>query len=251
MTDKTNQNLNLTKKKSSEKSLDKSNKNEPFKYELKDPVIVNVVGSLVLNCQLNLEEIHPKLSNSKYSQIMNSISWTCSEPKASAKIFKTGKIVITGAKSEKDTSIAGNKLSKALKSLGFVNEIQEFKIVNIVGTYDTKFPINLTKLRTKLNTEDKEEENQKNFTKFNYEPDVFPGLIYNMKNPKLVITIFASGKVNFTGAKNQNDLKEALKKIYPYLLQFKNELKKNNIFLLDDKMPSKKILNKNIILKIK
>ena len=72
-----------------------------------------------------------------------------------------------------------------------------------------------------------------------------------MKNPELVITVFASGKVNFTGAKNQNDLKEALKKIYPYLLQFKNELKKNNIFLLDDKMPSKKILNKNIILKIK
>ena len=248
MTDKTNQNLKLTKKKSSQKSFDKSNKDEPFKYELKDPVIVNVVGSLSLTFKnkdtkiLNLEEIHPKLNPSTYNQKMNAISWQCSEPKACAKIFKTGKIVITGAKSEQDTLIAGEKLSQALKSLGYDNSYsnEDFTIVNIVGTYDTKFPINLTKLKSRLIIENKKEQNKKNFSKFNYEPDIFPGFIYHMKEPKLTISIFASGKVNFTGAKNQNDLKEALKNIYPYLLQFKNELKSNNIFLLDGKMPSKK-----------
>ncbi len=172
---------------------------------------------------------------------MNAISWQCSEPKAFAKIFKTGKIVITGAKSEQDTLIAGEKLSQALKSLGYDNSYsnEDFTIVNIVGTYDTKFPINLTKLKSRLIIENKKEQNKKNFYKFNYEPDIFPGFIYHMKEPKLTISIFASGKVNFTGAKNQNDLKEALKNIYPYLLQFKNELKK---FLLDGKIPSKKFI---------
>ena len=33
-----------------------------------------------------------------------------------------------------------------------------------------------------------------------YEPELFPGLIYRMKDPKVVLLIFVSGKVVLTGA---------------------------------------------------
>jgi TATA-box binding protein (TBP) (component of TFIID and TFIIIB) len=33
-----------------------------------------------------------------------------------------------------------------------------------------------------------------------YEPELFPGLIYRMKQPKIVLLIFVSGKVVLTGA---------------------------------------------------
>lgn len=33
-----------------------------------------------------------------------------------------------------------------------------------------------------------------------YEPELFPGLIYRMKEPKVVLLIFVSGKVVLTGA---------------------------------------------------
>ena len=35
----------------------------------------------------------------------------------------------------------------------------------------------------------------------NYEPELFPGCIYRMRQPKVVLLIFVSGKVVLTGAK--------------------------------------------------
>ena len=42
-----------------------------------------------------------------------------------------------------------------------------------------------------------------------YEPEQFPGLIYRMKEPKVVLLIFASGKMVITGAKSFKWSKEA------------------------------------------
>lgn len=39
-----------------------------------------------------------------------------------------------------------------------------------------------------------------------YEPEVFPGLVFRMLDPKLVILIFVSGKIVFTGAKKKSDV---------------------------------------------
>ena len=65
-----------------------------------------------------------------------------------------------------------------------------------------------------------------------YEPELFSGLIYHMKNPKVVLLIFVSGKVVVTGAKvgdgfaiydlliylqNEDQIREAFDKILPIL----------------------------------
>ena len=39
----------------------------------------------------------------------------------------------------------------------------------------------------------------KRFWCLQYEPELFPGLIYRMKQPKVVLLIFVSGKVVLTG----------------------------------------------------
>ena len=39
-----------------------------------------------------------------------------------------------------------------------------------------------------------------------YEPELFPGLIYRMIDPKIVLLIFASGKIVLTGAKTRQDI---------------------------------------------
>ena len=57
-----------------------------------------------------------------------------------------------------------------------------------------------------------------------YDPENFPGLIYHMGNPKLCILIFDSGKINFVGAKNRDDIYKALKNIYPLVKKYKNEI---------------------------
>ena len=50
-----------------------------------------------------------------------------------------------------------------------------------------------------------------------YEPELFPGLVYRMTDPKVVFLIFVSGKVVVTGAKNEDSITEALENIYPHL----------------------------------
>ena len=113
------------------------------------------------------------------------------DPKTTALIFSSGKMVCTGAKSEELSRDAAKKYAKAIKKVGFNVSMQDFKIQNIVGSTDVGFPISLENLSS---THDK-------FS--TYEPELFPGLIYRMKDPKIVLLIFASGKIVLTGAKNK------------------------------------------------
>lgn len=80
---------------------------------------------------------------------------------------------------------------------------------NIVATCDLRFPIRLENL------------NQMHGQFSSYEPELFPGLIYRMVKPRLVMLIFVNGKIVFTGAKSRADLKEAFDNIYPILRSFR------------------------------
>jgi transcription initiation factor TFIID TATA-box-binding protein len=87
--------------------------------------------------------------------------------------------------------------------------LTEYKVQNMVGTCDVKFPISLEKLafeHSKFST---------------YEPELFPGLIYRMTMPRTVLLLFVSGKMVITGGKSQAQIYEAFGKIYPVLLQHK------------------------------
>ena len=65
------------------------------------------------------------------------------DPKTTALIFASGKMVVTGAKSEDDSRLASRKYARIIQKLGFDAKFAEFKIQNIVGSCDVKFPIRL------------------------------------------------------------------------------------------------------------
>jgi transcription initiation factor TFIID TATA-box-binding protein len=77
--------------------------------------------------------------------------------------------VCTGAKSEEDSRAAARKIAKIVQKLGFQATFKEFKIHNIIGSCDVKFPIRLEGLSFS------------NSMLCDYEPEIFPGLIYRMK----------------------------------------------------------------------
>ena len=95
------------------------------------------------------------------------------EPKTTALIFASGKMVITGAKSEDDSRLASRKYARIIQKLGFEARFSEFKIQNIVGSCDVRFPIRLEGLAYSHGVYS------------SYEPELFPGLIYRMVKPKL------------------------------------------------------------------
>lgn len=86
---------------------------------------------------------------------------------------------------------------------------KEFKIQNLVATVDLRFPIRLENL------------NQMHGQFSSYEPELFPGLIYRMVKPRVVLLIFVNGKIVFTGAKSKSEINESLENIYPILQSFR------------------------------
>lgn len=151
------------------------------------------------------------------------------EPKTTALIFASGKMVVTGAKSEDDSKLASRKYARIIQKLGkaqrvhamirdwianilttgFNAKFTDFKIQNIVGSCDIKFPIRLEGLASRHH----------NFS--SYEPELFPGLIYRMVKPKIVLLIFVSGKIVLTGAKVRDEIYHAFELIYPVLQDFR------------------------------
>ncbi|KAK0476949.1 TATA-box binding protein, partial [Armillaria novae-zelandiae] len=54
-----------------------------------------------------------------------------------------------------------------------------------------------------------------------YEPELFPGFIYHMIKPKVMLLTFVSGKIVLTGAKVQEEIYTAFNTIYTVLCEFR------------------------------
>ena len=104
-------------------------------------------------------------------------------PKTTALVFSSGKMVCTGAKSEDESKTACKKYAKTIQNLGFEVRFTDFKVQNIVASCDVMFPIMLEKLYAAHG----------GFC--HYEPEIFPGLIYRILDLKVVVLIFVSGKI--------------------------------------------------------
>ena len=103
-----------------------------------------MVSTADLKCQLDLRKIALEGRNVEYNSIrFSSATMRIKEPKASASIFSSGIIVCKGAKSEEISKYATRKFAKEIRKIGFAVKVFEFKIVNIAGSCNLGFPINL------------------------------------------------------------------------------------------------------------
>jgi len=170
------------------------------------------------------------------------------EPKTTALIFASGKMVVTGAKSTHNAALAAKKFAyvvgRVMNGIAAAavpdektgasppatdaaagasspppapkpeppppqHNVVDFKVQNIVGTADLGYPIRLEGLVCA----------HASFA--SYEPELFPGLIYRLHKPRVVFLVFVSGKVVITGAKTERDVSTALTKLHPVLVEFR------------------------------
>jgi len=123
------------------------------------------------------------------------------KPKTATLIFSTGKMVCTGAKNERQAKKAIIKVIDDLKSNGIVIVGKpDTQIVNIVASARLDGHIDLEKCALSLE-------------RTMYEPEQFPGLIYRMSESKTVMLLFSSGKLVCTGARKEDDVETAVKKL--------------------------------------
>lgn len=164
--------------------------------------IVNVVASATLDQKLDLNAIMKAFQNVEYRpKQFPGLVFRLKRPKTTTLIFATGKMVCTGSKSEKQARSAVRKIVRELRNDGIII-LSRPKIViqNIVASATLSGSIDLEEaIRTMENAM--------------YEPEQFPGLIYRMDDPKVVMLLFASGKIVCTGAKNEQMIQEAMEKL--------------------------------------
>lgn len=171
----------------------------------------NMSSTANLGVKLDLKKIALKCRNTEFNpRRFSAVIMRLREPRATALIFASGKMCVTGVKSTHNANLAVKKFCYIIERVGFkAKEFVDFKVQNIVGTADCGFPIRLEGLVYHHSA----------FA--SYEPELFPGLIYRMVSPKVVFLIFVSGKIVITGAKKESDLSTALTKIYPIVCEFK------------------------------
>ena len=164
--------------------------------------IENVVATATLHQNIDLSSIVRIFPGVEYRpEQFPGLVYHLKKPKSTTLIFGSGKMVCTGTKSEREASKAAMKVVDELKRNGIVILSKpEIQVQNIVSSVGLGGYIDLEKVTYSLK-------------RTMYEPEQFPGLIYRMEDPKVVILIFTSGKLVCTGAKKETEVHRAIAKL--------------------------------------
>lgn len=80
----------------------------------------NIVSTVNLSCRLELKKIALHARNAEYNpKRFAAVIMRIREPRTTALIFSSGKMVCTGAKSEEDSRLAARKYARIIQKLGF------------------------------------------------------------------------------------------------------------------------------------
>ncbi|MFQ6012318.1 MAG: TATA-box-binding protein [Thermoplasmata archaeon] len=166
--------------------------------------IENVVASTSLGGELDLQAIALALGGAEYEpEQFPGLIYRLKDPKTATLLFRSGKVVCTGAKSLEDVRTAIRTVARQIEESGLeINTDPDIEVQNIVASSDLGQEINLNAIAISLGLE-----------RVEYEPEQFPGLVYRLDEPKVVVLLFGSGKLVCTGARKPSDVERAVEKI--------------------------------------
>jgi transcription initiation factor TFIID TATA-box-binding protein len=166
--------------------------------------IENMVATTLLCKKLDLPSLSKSIEGAQYdTDRFPGLILRIINPKASILLFGSGKVVCTGAKNHDEVRAAIDQLVKQMEAIGVpVTRKPEIIVQNIVATVNLGCVINLNAIAVTLSLE-----------KVEYEPEQFPGLVYRLDSPKVVMLLFGSGKMVCTGARKTEDIELAVERI--------------------------------------
>jgi transcription initiation factor TFIID TATA-box-binding protein len=165
--------------------------------------IENVVASVDLHGPIDVEKVASELDSVRYDpSIFPGAAYKMDSLGVTFLIFNSGKLVCTGAKSVETIKTATMELKRKLEKMGIKFEGKpEITIKNVVAAGDIGLgQVELDEVALTLpNVE--------------YEPEIFPGVVYRIRNSRMTVLIFNSGKVVVSGAKNEGDIRKAVEEL--------------------------------------
>ncbi len=165
--------------------------------------IENVVASTSLSDVLDLQSIALTLDGAEYEpEQFPGLIYRLKQPKTAILLFRSGKVVCTGGKSMHEVEESIRIVATQIKKSGEkINMHPKIEVQNIVATSDLGCEINLNSIAVTLGLD-----------RVEYEPEQFPGLVYRLDSPRVVLLLFGSGKMVCTGARRPSDIQLAVQK---------------------------------------
>ena len=179
-----------------------------YKNDL-DISVENVVATASLDQKIDLLAIMEVFKNVEYRpKQFPGLVFRLKRPKTATLIFSSGKMVCTGSKSEKMARSAVKKVVRELNNKDIIILSKPTIVIqNMVASANLHGKIDLETAADIMEN-------------VMYEPEQFPGLIYRMKVPKVVMLLFATGKLVCTGAKNEGMVRESVEKLHEILKDY-------------------------------
>jgi len=176
-----------------------------LKVEKREVCIQNVVASAAFNHLVDLDAIVKAFPHVEYRpEVFPGLAFRLKKPKTCTLIFHSGRMVCTGAKSEREARKAIMKVARKLRADGIIIPGKpEIKIQNIVASGSLGGPVDLEGLCERARVGGS----------LMYEPEQFPGAIYRMDSPKVVFLIFSAGKIVCVGAKREEEIYEGMENL--------------------------------------
>jgi len=175
-----------------------------------DYKIENVVATVVLDIKekIDLNIIARKYADVEYNpERFPGLVMRIATPKATILIFSTGKMVVTGLRKASEAKIVVDTVIKRIRKAKIDISNPRITIQNIVASGDLHTNIDLNMAAVVMEYA-------------MYEPEVFPGLIYRMQDPKTVFLIFSTGRIVCTGGKTKEIVAQAVRKLHQEVKEY-------------------------------
>ena len=175
-----------------------------------DYKIENVVATVTLDIKekIDLNVIARKYADVEYNpERFPGLVMRIEKPKATILIFSTGKMVVTGLRKASEAKTVVDNVIKRIKKAKIEISNPKITIQNIVASGDLHTNIDLNMAAVVMEYA-------------MYEPEVFPGLIYRMQDPKTVFLIFSTGRIVCTGGKTKEIVAQAVRKLHQEVKEY-------------------------------
>jgi len=166
--------------------------------------VQNIVASTSFADKLDLDVIAQSFDEAEYEpEQFPGLVYRLNNPKTATLLFRSGKANCTGAKTIEAVKTTIKIIGEKLEKIGVeIHKNQDIVIQNIVATSNLHGELNLSEVAISLGLENVE-----------YEPEQFPGLVYRIRESKVVMLLFGSGKIVCVGARKIEDVSLAVEKL--------------------------------------
>ncbi|CAM9713280.1 unnamed protein product [Ectocarpus fasciculatus] len=188
--------------------------NEPQQQPVVRVVLQNVTATVNMRIAIDPASLANKIRHAEYNpKKLPAVVMRIREPQATGLVFSSGKVVVTGATGVEAARDAAQRFVAVVEGVGLKpttnpNQLR-FTVQNMVATFEVDAPISLELMAYC----------QARWCM--YEPELFPGLIYQTAHRGVVAHVFSSGRVVLTGGKQEEHLNEALVRLLPILNQYR------------------------------